>query len=53
MEEKKFARVLREKVRISKKEEGAGSLDGRSRGPSGIPYDRMPVLAYPNESSGG
>jgi len=39
MEEKKFAKWLRENVKIIKKEELEGSLDERSRGPFGIPYD--------------
>ena len=44
MEEKKFAKVLRENVKIIKKEEWEGSLDGRSRGITGIPCDRFDRL---------
>ena len=39
MEDEAFAKMLREKVRIIKKEEWEGSLDGRDRGPGGNPLD--------------
>jgi hypothetical protein len=52
MEEKNFSKLLRENVRIIKKEELEGSLDERSRGITGIPYDRLPVSAYLKESTG-
>ena len=39
-EEKEFAKLFRKTVRVVKKEELKGSMDGRSRGPLGTPLDR-------------